>query len=79
MALPQIKIGDGLLGDALLSSVDVMQELNRHWWCTVVCRNTEDRRVPVEQLLGKPVEVKTTDGDGVEQVHFSGSVHDVRL
>ena len=79
MALPQIKIGDGLLGDALLSSVDVMQELNRHWWCTVVCRNTEDRRVPVEELLGKPVEVKTTDDQGVEQVHFSGSVHDVRL
>ena len=41
MALPQIQIGDGMLGDASLSSVDVVQELNRHWWCTVVCRNTE--------------------------------------
>ena len=29
--------------------------------------------------LGKPVEVKTTDDDGVERVHFSGSVHDVQL
>ena len=79
MALPQIQIGDGMLGDALLSSVDVVQELNRHWWCTVVCRNTEDQRIPVEELLGKPVEVKTTDDDGVERVHFSGSVHDVQL
>ncbi|MGI4827095.1 MAG: type VI secretion system Vgr family protein [Janthinobacterium lividum] len=79
MALPQIQIGDGMLGDALLSSVDVIQELNRHWWCTVVCRNTEDARIPVEDLLGKPVEVKTTDDDGVERVHFAGSVHDVRL
>ena len=39
----------------------------------------EDARVPVEDLLGKPVEVKTTDDDGVERVHFSGSVHDVQL
>ncbi len=79
MALPQITIGDGLLGDALLSSVDVVQELNRHWWCTVVCRGTRDARVPVEELLGRPVEVKTTDDDGVERVHFSGAVHDVQL
>ena len=45
----------------------------------MVCRNTEDQRVPVEDLLGKPVEVKTTDDEGVERVHFSGSVHDVQL
>lgn len=79
MALPQIQIGDGMLGDALLSSVAVVQELNQHWWCTVVCRNTEDQRVPVEDLLGKPVKVKTTDDAGVEHVHFTGTVHDVEL
>jgi type VI secretion system secreted protein VgrG len=79
MALPQIQIGDGMLGAALLASVEVVQELNQHWWCTIVCRNTEDQRIPVEDLLGKPVEVKTTDSQGVEQIHFSGSVHDVEL
>jgi type VI secretion system secreted protein VgrG len=79
MALPQIQIGDGMIGEALLSSVEIVQELNQHWWCTVVCRNTEDQRVPVEDLLGKSVEVKTTDDQGVEHVHFSGSVHDVEL
>ena len=79
MALPQIQIGDGLIKDALLSSVEIVQELNQHWWCTIVCRNTEDQRIPVEDLLGKSVEVKTTDDQGVEQVHFSGSVHDVEL
>jgi type VI secretion system secreted protein VgrG len=79
MALPQIQIGDGMLGAALLASVEVVQELNQHWWCTLVCRNTEDQRIPVEDLLGKPVEVKTTDNQGVEQIHFSGSVHDVEL
>lgn len=79
MALPQIEIGDGLIGNALLSSVEVAQELNEHWWCRVVCRNTEDQRVPVEDLLGKSVTVKTTDETGVEYVHFSGTVHDVEL
>ena len=71
MALPHIQIGDGTLGDALLSSVEVVQALNEHWWCTVVCRNTEDQRIPVENLLGQSVEVKTTDDGGVE--HNSGS------
>jgi type VI secretion system secreted protein VgrG len=79
VALPRIQIGDGLIGDALLSSVEVVQELNQHWWCTVVCRNTEDQRIPVDELLGKPVEITTTDDQGAEQVHFSGSVHDVEL
>ena len=79
MALPQIQIGDGMLGEALLASVDIVQELNQHWWCTIVCRNTEDQRIPVEELLGKPVEVKTTDDQGSTTVHFSGTVHDVEV
>ena len=68
-----------MLGDALLSSVQLVQELNQHWWCTVVCRNTEDKRIPVESLLGQAVKVQTTDEQGVEHLHFSGSVHDVEL
>lgn len=79
MALPQMQIGDGTLGDALLSSVEVVQELNSHWWCTIVCRNTEDQRVPVEDLIGQSVEVKTLDESGVEHIHFAGTVHDVEL
>ncbi len=74
-----MQIGDGTLGNALLASVEVVQELNAHWWCTIVCRNTEDQRVPVEDLLGQSVEVKTLDDDGVEHIHFSGTVHDVEL
>jgi len=79
MAFPQIQIGDGMIGDALLSSVEIVQELNQHWWCTVVCRNTEDQRIQIEELLGKPVVVKTVDNQGAEHVHFSGLVHDVEL
>lgn len=79
VALPYIQIGDGMIGNALLSSVEVTQELNNHWWCRVLCRNTEDARVPVEDLLGQPMQVKTTDENGIETVHFSGTVHDVEL
>lgn len=78
MAVPQIQIGDNLLGNARLASVEVVQELNNHWWCTV-CRNTEDQRIPIEQLSGQPVEVKTTDDQGTERVHFSGFIYNVRL
>jgi uncharacterized protein involved in type VI secretion and phage assembly len=79
MALPHIAIGDDLIQDALLASVEIVQELNQHWWCTVVCRQTEDKRIPVEQFLGKSVKVQTTDEEGVEFVNFSGFVLDVEL
>jgi type VI secretion system secreted protein VgrG len=35
--------------------------------------------ISVEELLGKAVEVKTTDEEGVEHLHFAGSMHDVEL
>jgi type VI secretion system secreted protein VgrG len=79
MALPYIQIGDDLLQDALLASVEIVQELNKHWWCTVVCRQTEDKRIPVEDFLGKSVKVKTTDQDGVEHINFTGFIFDVEL
>src|SRR5215472_12179264 len=79
MSLPHIKVGDDLLQDALLTSVEVVQELNQHWWCTVVCRQTHDKRIPVENLLGKPVEIKTIDDYGAEHLHFAGFISDVQL
>jgi type VI secretion system secreted protein VgrG len=79
MALPQIQIGDNLIGDAQLSSVEIVQELNQHWWCTVVCKQTEDQRIPVEDFLGKAVSIKITDEDGIEHVPFSGFVLKVDL
>ena len=79
MALPRIQIGNDLIGDALLATVEVVQELNQHWWCRLTCRDTRDQRVPTEELLGQPVQVKTTDDTGVERIHFSGTIHDVDL
>jgi type VI secretion system secreted protein VgrG len=79
VALPYITIGDGTIGSALLSLVEVTQELNAHWWCRIQCRNTEDQRLPVEDLLGQAVDVKTADENGVETIHFTGSVQEVEL
>ena len=79
MALPHIKIGDDLIEDALLASVDITQEVNQHWWCKIICRQTEDKRVPVEEFLGQSVKVQTTDQEGIEHVHFAGFVLDVEL
>jgi len=79
MVLPRIQIGDDLLQDALLASVEVIQELNQHWWCTIVCRQTEDKRIPVEELIGKTVAIATTDEQGLEHLHFSGFIDDVDL
>lgn len=79
MALPHIKVGDDMLADALLVSVEITQELNHHWWCTVVCRQTEDKRIAVEDFLGKAIQITTTDQDGVEHTNFAGFVLDVEL
>ncbi len=79
MPLPQVQIGDNLLDTALLASVSVTQQLNRHWRCTVVCRNTQDQRIATEDLVGQPVEIKTVDEQGTEHLHFAGFIHDVAL
>jgi hypothetical protein len=79
MALPSIRIGDDLLDDALLASVEITQELNQHWRCAIDCRQTEDKRIPIESFLGKSVDIKTYDDQGIEYTHFSGIINDVGL
>lgn len=79
MALPHIQIGDNMLADAMLAFVEITQELNQHWYCTLECRQTQDKRIPVEDFLGKSIEVKTTDQQGVEHTNFAGFVLEVEL
>jgi uncharacterized protein involved in type VI secretion and phage assembly len=74
-----ITIGDNLLQDALLGSVEIVQELNQHWWCTIYCRQSTDRRIPIESFLGESVQVTTTGEDGAVHVNFTGFVLDVEL
>jgi uncharacterized protein involved in type VI secretion and phage assembly len=64
---------------AILEKVVVRQELNEHWWCEVVCRQTEDQRFPFEDALGKPLKASTFDASGVENVAFTGFVLESQL
>jgi uncharacterized protein involved in type VI secretion and phage assembly len=79
MPAPYLKIGGNLIDDAILSIVEVTQELNHHWWCTIECRQTEDKRFPAEASLGQDVQVLTHDDEGGEHVIFDGFVLDVEL
>ena len=74
MAAGYIKIGGELISDAILVTVEVTQELNQHSWCHIECRQTEDVRFPVEESLGKDVQVLTYDEDGSAHVAFDGFV-----
>jgi type VI secretion system secreted protein VgrG len=79
MSAAYMKIGGDLIKDALLTSVEVTQELNDHWWCTVVCRQTEDKRFATEQCLGQDIKILTYDQDGAENAVFDGFILDVEL
>jgi uncharacterized protein involved in type VI secretion and phage assembly len=79
MSAAYLSIGGDLIKDALLTSVEITQELNEHWWCTVVCRQTEDKRFPTEQCLGQDIQILTYDENGAQSVVFDGFVLDVEL
>jgi hypothetical protein len=61
------------------ATVEITQELNQHWWCTVVCRQTEDKRFPTEQCLGQDIHILASDDSGAQSVVFDGFVLDVEL
>jgi type VI secretion system secreted protein VgrG len=79
MSAAYLSIGGDLIKDALLTSVEITQELNQHWWCTVVCRQTEDKRFPTEQCLGQDIQILASDDSGAQSVVFDGFVVDVEL
>src|ERR1700759_1150887 len=65
--------------DVLMEQVDVVQEVNQHWWCYIRCRQTEDRRFPIEDSLGKDLQVVAVDEEGTETYLFSGFVLEAEL
>lgn len=79
MQAAYLKIGGDLIKDAILVSVEITQQLNRHWWCKLECRQTEDKRFPSEQCLGKDIQVLSYDDKGKESTVFDGFVFDVEL
>jgi type VI secretion system secreted protein VgrG len=79
MPASYLKIAGTVLEDAILSSVEVEEELNHHSWCRVECRQTLDRRFPFEEYLGQPLEVVTVDQQDTSQTIFSGFVLDSEM
>src|SRR6266849_6532076 len=74
MPASYVKIGGEGISNAILVIGEVTQELNQHSSCYIECRQTEDVRFPVEESLGKDVQVLTYDQDGAEHVAFDGFV-----
>jgi len=65
--------------DVLMEQVDVVQEINQHWWCYLRCRQTEDLRFPIEDSLGQDLQVIAVDEDDNQTYLFSGMVLEAEL
>ena len=79
MSYPSVKVGDNLLQNARLTSLEVRQVLNEHWWCTFTCGQDDQAPIPVQDWLGKAIEVTSTDEQESSHVHFSGFILSVDL
>lgn len=79
MSYPSVKVGDNLLQNARLTSLEVRQVLNEHWWCTLTCGQDDNAPIPVQDWLGKTVQITSSDEDEVSHVHFSGFILSVDL
>ena len=74
MTAASLKIDGAQVDDALLADVVVTQGLNTHSWCEVELRQTEDKRFPAEDMLGKELQIVTQNPDGSESRLFSGLI-----
>ena len=79
MSYPSVKVGDNLLQNARITSLEVRQALNEHWWCTLTCGQDDDAPIPVQDWLGKAIEITSTDEQQAQHVHFSGFILSVDL
>jgi len=64
---------------SILELAEVTQEINQHWTCFVKCRQPEDARFPIENSLGKDLQVIAIDDEGAQTFLFSGFLLDVEL
>src|SRR5262245_61796594 len=82
-SLVRIEIDGQELNDfspnAILQQVTVRQELNQHSFCNLEIRQTEDRRFPFEDAIGKGLTVFAIDQDGSQRSIFKGFVLESEL
>jgi hypothetical protein len=65
--------------DSILEKVVVTQEINNHWWCEAEIRKSSDERFPIEECLGKPMEVEGINEAGESTTMFAGFVLRVKF
>jgi hypothetical protein len=64
---------------AILEEARIEYGINEHARCTLHYRQTPDQRFPVEDLLGKPIQVIAVDSVGAELKLFTGDTIEVEL
>ncbi|MEJ5367196.1 MAG: phage baseplate assembly protein V [Bryobacteraceae bacterium] len=64
---------------AILEEARIEYGINEHARCTLYYRQTPDQRFPIEDLLGKPLEVIAVDAGGAELKIFVGETVEVEL
>lgn len=70
---------DSFSEGAILENVEIRQQLNHHWWCDIEIRQTEDKRFPFEDAIGKPLKIFSIADDGSESTVFTGFVLESEL
>ena len=78
MASIAVKIAGELIPESILALVEVRQKLNRHSWCKVVCRQTEDERSRSKAYLARACRFYIRRRRG-EVVVFDGFICHVEL
>ena len=69
-----LKIDGEILKDAMISHLEIRQELGTHYWLDVEFRLLNQQQPPVAEYLGKPIEFITFEELGSELPIFSGLV-----
>ena len=74
MSFPTVSFGTDLLQHAQLAYLEVRQALNEHWRCSFVRGQGSEQAIPVNDWLGKTLQISSTDEENAEQVHFTGFI-----
>ena len=74
-----LKIDGQILKDAMISCLEIRQELGTHYWCEVEFRLLNQQQPPVASYLGKPLEFITFEEFTSELPMFSGLVLEAEM
>jgi type VI secretion system secreted protein VgrG len=69
-----LKIDGEPLKDAMISKLEIRQEIGEHSWCELEFRLLNEQRPPFEDYIGRPLEFIAFGDDGAETAIFEGFV-----